>query len=143
MLKPLLMAVLVAGFAVPVLAQDGSDLEFSPDQLLRGIVRGIQSENSSAQVGEFAIFPRQRRIVVDVKGTNGKPESVTINRGLDCGPTAGTQVAVLGTLQQGHLQASVPQSLPFSRLLSGNYNLIVHNNTPGSAVVACGHIYLR
>jgi hypothetical protein len=142
MWKLLLLTALTAGCAVPVLAQDGGgEREFSPDQLLRGIVRGIQSENSSAQVGEFVIFPRQRTVVVDVKGTNGKPESVTINRGLDCGPTAGTQVAVLGTLQQGHLQAPVP--LPLSRLLSGNYNLIVHNNTPGSAVVACGHIYLR
>jgi hypothetical protein len=143
MLKTALLATVLAVAAAPAAAQPLllEPPRFTPDQLLHGIVRGLEAENSSGQVGEFVIFPRTRQIAVTLNGTAGKLEAVTINRGGACGPSAGPPVATLGTLRRGRLTAMSP--LPVGRLLSGNYNVVVHNNVPSSAVVACGHVYLR
>jgi len=45
----------------------------------------------------------------------------------------------LGDALHGQLNATSP--LPFDRLMSGNYSIVVHNNTPTSQAVACGEIY--
>jgi hypothetical protein len=131
MLKSALLAAVIAGSAAPALAQ------IAPDQIPVGVVRGIQPLNSSAQVGELVLHAGA--VIVDLKGTHGKPEAVTINRGFDCSTAPGKLVAVLGTLTNGHLAAPAP--LPADRLMSGNYLVVVHNNEPNSAPVACGHLY--
>jgi hypothetical protein len=132
-----LTALLAAALAVPALAQ------IDPNDTGAGLVRGLESMNSSAQVGEVRI---QRgsgtpTLTLDVKGTAGHPEAVTLNRGKDCSALEATPQMVLGSLSNGRLHATSP--LPADRLLSGNYNAVVHNNTPTSRPVACGHIYVR
>ena len=118
MLKAVLTAALLAGLASPALAQT------SLDQNLNGVVRGLESQNTSAQVGE--VMFDSNRLVVDVKGTGGKPEAVTINRGFQCSDQPGPVFARLGMLSNGHLAATA--SISRDRLLSGNYLIVVHNN---------------
>jgi hypothetical protein len=131
----------IAFAAALFLAAGGSAVaQTSLDQQTAGIVRGIQAENSSGQNGEFAIYRGSKSVVIDMKGTRGRAEVVTIERGVACGRGSQESVASLGTLHRGHLNAMAPMSL--KRLLSGSYNLVVHNNTAGSRSVACGHIYL-
>jgi hypothetical protein len=78
-------------------------------------------------------------LVVDVKGTGGKAEAVTINRGFQCSDQPGPVSARLGTLSNGHLAATA--SISRDRLLSGNYLVVVHNNGANSRAVACGQLY--
>ena len=131
MLKSVLVAALLAGAMSPALAQT------SLDQSLTGVVRGLQSQNTSGQVGE--VLFRANGLIVDVKGTGGKPEVLTINRGFQCSDQPGPVVAHLGTLSNGTLSA--PVTLSSDRLLSGNYLVVVHNNGANSAAVACGQLY--
>jgi membrane peptidoglycan carboxypeptidase len=131
MIKAVLAAALLAGLASPALAQTALD------QNLNGIVRGIESQNTSAQVGE--VMFNSNNLVVDVKGTGNKAEAVTINRGFQCSDQPGPVFAVLGMLSNGHLAARA--SISRDRLLSGNYLVVVHNNGAHSRAVACGQLY--
>lgn len=132
MLKFALVAALLAGLASPVIAQTALD------QNLTGVVRGIESQNTSAQVGE--VLFNANSLVVDMKGTGGKSEAVTINRGFQCSDQPGPVSARLGTLSNvGHLAATA--SISRDRLLSGNYLVVVHNNDANSRAVACGQLY--
>ena len=131
MLKSVLIAALLAGVTAPALAQT------SLDQNLNGVVRGLESQNSSGQVGEVLFHARS--LSVDIKGTGGKPEAVTVNRSFQCSDRPGAIVANLGMLSNGKLSASAPISN--DRLLSGNYVVVVHNNGPTARSVACGQLY--
>ena len=138
MLKPLAFAIAVAAAAVvPALAQ------IAPNDTGRGIQRGLSAVNSSAQTGFITVLRSAAgpQIQVTVDGSAGHPESVVLVRGRTC-PEAlqAPNVAVLGTLHAGHLLANSP--LSFDRLMSGNYTVLVRNNTPNSRAVSCGHIYL-
>jgi len=139
MLKHLALAVAVAAAAVaPALAQ------IAPDDTGRGIQRGLTAVNSSAQTGFVTVLNggSAPQIQVTVDGSRGHPEAVTLVRGRTC-PEAlqAPNVAVLGTLHSGRLMATSP--VPFGRLMSGNYSVLVRNNTPDSRPVACGNIYLN
>jgi hypothetical protein len=131
MLKPLLAAALLAACVSQAQAQTALD------QSLNGVVRGIQSQNTSGQVGE--VLFNANTLTVDMKGTNGRAEMVTLNRGFQCSDNPGRVVARLGNLSNGKLTASAPISN--DRLLSGNYLVVVHNNTADSRAVACGQLY--
>ena len=132
MLKSVLIAAIFAGVASPVLAQTALD------QNLKGVVRGLESQNTSAQVGE--VLFNANNLVVDMKGTKGKAEAVTINRGFQCSDQPGPVFARLGMLSNGgHLTATA--TISRDRLLSGNYLIVVHNNSADSRAVACGQLY--
>jgi hypothetical protein len=117
-----------------------ANAQTSLDQKTPGIVRGIQAQNSSGQNGELGIYRTSNQVVVTMNATNGKAEVVTIERGSSCGDAKRANVVSLGALHNGRLQVKAP--MPLGRLLSGNYNLVVHNNDAMSQSVACGHIYL-
>lgn len=110
------------------------------NQSANGIVRGIQSVNASAQVGEVAIYPGRREMIVAMHGSGNPNQAITLNRGFDCADQAGPMTAMLGTVRANG-RARVASPLPPDRLLSGNYNVVVHNNGPRSRPVACGHLY--
>jgi hypothetical protein len=133
MLKPLLAAVLLAACISPAVAQSALD------QSLNGVVRGIQSQNSSGQVGEVLFSANS--LTVEMQGTNGRAEMVTLNRGFQCSDNPGSVFARLGKLSNGRLTALAP--IPNDRMLSGNYLVVVHNNTADSRAVACGQLYRR
>jgi hypothetical protein len=133
---PLVLTACVAAASAPAAAQ------VAPGEPTAGIIRGLQSQNSSAQVGTVSVFPSSKRIVVDVHGANGRNQAVTLNRERRCSDDANAQVAVLGYLApNGRLTATSP--LPSNQLLSGNFSVVVHNNKPGSRPVACGQLFLR
>ncbi len=132
MLKSVIVAALLAGLTAPALAQT------SLDQSLNGVVRGLESQNTSGQVGEVLFHANS--LSVDVKGTGGKPETVTINRSFSCSDQPGPLVARLGTLSNGG-QLSATTTISNDRLLSGNYVIVVHNNGANSRAVACGQLY--
>jgi hypothetical protein len=138
MLKHLALAALVAAAAV---APAGAQI--APNDTGRGIQRGLTAVNSSAQTGMLTVLrvAGSPHIQITVDGSAGHPETVTLVRGRSC-PEAlsAPNVAVLGTLHSGHLMATSP--IPFERLMSGNYTVLVRNNTPASRPVICGHIYL-
>src|SRR5208282_1502712 len=102
MIKSILVAALLAGVTSPALAQTALD------QSLSGVVRGIESQNTSGQVGE--VLFHENGIVVDMKGTGGKAEAVTINRGFQCSDQPGPVTARLGMLSNGTLSATVSMS---------------------------------
>jgi hypothetical protein len=131
MLKPILVAAVLAAVISPALAQS------SLDQNLKGVVRGIESQNTSGQVGEVSF--NSNSLTVDMKGAGGRAEAVTINRGFQCSDQPGPVFARLGNLSNGRLTASAPISN--DRMLSGNYLVVVHNNTAASRAVACGQLY--
>jgi hypothetical protein len=139
MLKRLALAALVTVAAVaPGLAQ------LAPNDTGRGIQRGLTAVNSSAQTGMVTVLRGNGapRLQITVDGAAGHPETVTLVRGRTCPEALGApNVAVLGTLHNGHLTATSP--VPFARLMSGNYTVLVRNNTPESRPVVCGNIYLN
>jgi hypothetical protein len=145
MLKQLAIIAFVAAAAVaPALAQNApSDTGIAPNDTGRGIERGLTAVNSSAQTGMVTILrgAGSPRIQITVDGSRGHAESVTLVRGRTC-PEAlsAPNVAVLGTLHGGQLTATSP--IAFDHLMSGNYTVLVRNNTPDSRPVICGHIYL-
>lgn len=133
-----LTAIMLAALVAPALAQvdtvNGSGA---------GLQRGLETLNSSGQVGMVTIVRRSGAPVLDVnvQGSNGHPEAVTIVRGKDCTALEASPVMPLGLLKGGRLHATSPIS--GDHLLSGNYNVLVHNNTSTSQPVACSHIYIR
>ena len=137
MFKQLLLSgVAAALFVAPAAAQ------IAPNDTGAGVQRGMTAVNSSAQTGMVTVFGRGTpRIQVVIDGSRGKPESVTLVRGRDCPQAlAAPNVTVLGTLHGGRLTAPAPMG--FDRLMSGNYTVLVRNNTPDSRPVSCGHLYL-
>ena len=131
MLKPILVAAMLAAVLSPALAQT------SLDQNLKGVVRGIESQNTSGQVGE--VLFSSNSLTVDMKGAGARPEAVTLNRGFQCSDRPGPVFARLGNLSNGRLTAAAPISN--ARMLSGNYLVVVHNNGADSRAVACGQLY--
>ena len=137
MFKHLLLSVAAAAlFVAPAAAQ------IAPNDSGAGVQRGMTAVNSSAQTGMVTVFGRGRpRIQVVIDGSRGHAESVTLVRGRDCPQAlAARNIAVLGTLRGGRLTATSP--MPMDRLMSGNYTVLVRNNTPESRPVSCGHLYL-
>ncbi len=146
MLKQLAIVAFVAAAAIaPALAQTApGDTGIAPNDTGRGVERGLTAVNSSAQTGMLTILrgSGSPRLQITVDGSRGHAESVTLVRGRTC-PEAlsAPNVAVLGTLHDGHLSATSP--IAFDHLMSGNYSVLVRNNTADSRPVVCGHIYLN
>ena len=67
------------------------------------------------------------------------PLTIVRGRG-NCKELDGRSGVAIGELRDGRLRARSP--LSYDRLVSGNYYVVVHNNTPTSRPVACGNIYL-
>lgn len=135
---PFFTAVLAMALIAPAAAQMG------PNDTGRGISRGLTAMNSSAQVGTLNVSRGAGNpvIVLNVHGAPaGRPETATISRGADCRAADHSAGVVLGQVINGRLRATSP--LPFDRLMSGNYSVVVHNNTAASRAVLCGHLYLN
>jgi len=138
LLRPLFTTLLAIAMIAPAAAQ------MAPNDAGHGIERGLTAMNSSAQVGTLNVSRGTGNpvIVLNVHGAPaGHPETATISRGSDCRMADHSAGTVLGQVVNGHLRATSP--LPFDRLMSGNYSVVVHNNTATSRAVLCGHLYLN
>lgn len=109
-----------------------------------GVERGVQQLNNSGQVGTLNLFRRDpnTRLAVVLHGTTpGRTQSVRIYRGQTCDDTGnGTPTYFLSDMKDG-ASVSVVKA-PITKLLSGNYNVVVFSSTaPGAQATACGHLY--
>ena len=123
-------AAAFAAAAVPVLAQ------IAPSDSGAGVRRGMQDMNFSGQVGSVTVFHTSSGagsiVVLDVQGQpEGKVESASIQRGKSCAPAnfEGQPLFMLNNVRNGRSTTII--KLPESRLLSGNYVVIVHAGDVG------------
>ncbi|MGH7660338.1 MAG: hypothetical protein ACRENA_05380 [Vulcanimicrobiaceae bacterium] len=120
------MAACVGAFVIaslPVLAQ------IAPNDTGAGIRRGMQDMNFSGQVGSVTLYNRSSGtgtlVVIDVQGQpSGKIESASIQRGKDCNNVDPNPVWKLNDVTNG--RSATPVSAAETKLLSGNYVVIVH-----------------
>lgn len=108
-----------------------------------GTQRGVQELNNSGQTGFVTLFTNgaSTRMVTALEGTlPGRVQTVAIQRGKSCDAIQPGIVARSTDLRRGISRGVVP--MPQSRLLSGNYVVVVYStNTPGARQVACGYLY--
>ena len=113
------------------------------DPLGLGTKRGIQTMNSSGQVGEVTLFRRGQRAFVDVSMQGvpaGKVEAVAIHRNRDCDqPVSATPTYPLHDLVHGRSRTLI--DVPVAKLLSGNYSVIVGSKEKTEHFFACGHLF--
>ena len=138
-------AAIVAAFlatALPVLAQ------IAPGDTGAGVKRGVQQQNFSGQVGDVTLHAEgsNTRVVLDIKGADGKTEAAHIHRGKGCEASSEINPAPVWPLKNvvnGHSETTL--DVNEAKLLSGNYVVIVHAGTSMSGsqmrYVACGHLY--
>ena len=85
------------------------------------------------------------RVVLNMKGVPaGRVEATHIHRGKDCDSFDPKPVYPLSNVVRGRSTTVV--NAPESKLLSGNYVIVVHAGTMGKAMahyVACGQLYSR
>ncbi|MEA2718168.1 MAG: hypothetical protein QOJ39_32 [Candidatus Eremiobacteraeota bacterium] len=109
-----------------------------------GVERGVEQVNNSGQVGTVTLFNAGAgtRVVIDLKGTpEGRVQSVRMYRGPSCDDLGTSGPAYfLNDMKNG--RASSVVKAPESKLLSGNYNVVVFSsNQAGARATACGHLY--
>lgn len=108
-----------------------------------GLQRGVMELNNSGQTGFVTLFGHgnMTHMVTALEGTlGGRVQTVAVQRGKTCDAITPGIVARSADLAHGISRGNVPMSQ--SRLLSGNYVVVVYsNNTPGARPVACGQLY--
>jgi hypothetical protein len=108
-----------------------------------GLQRGVMGLNNSGQTGFVTLFEhgKSTRLVTSLEGTMaGRTQMVAVQRGKTCDAITNGIVARSADMVHGISRGEV--NMAQSRLLSGNYVVVVYsNNTPGSRPVACGQLY--
>ncbi len=108
-----------------------------------GLQRGLEAVNNSGQTGFVTLFDhgKMTHVVTALEGTlPGRVQTVAVQRGKSCSAIVPGIVARSADMRKGISRGDV--MMPQSRLVSGNYVVIVYsNNTPGGKPVACGQLY--
>ena len=108
-----------------------------------GLQRGVMELNNSGQTGFVTLFTQgpSTRLVTALEGTlPGRVQTVAIQRGKACDAVTPGIIARTTDMRHGISRGVVP--IAQSRLLSGNYVVVVYsNNSPGGRPVACGQLY--
>jgi len=132
-----------AAFAALLLTTASAYAQSYPGDPGAGTERGIEQVNNSGQVGTATLFNAgtSSRVVVDLKGTEGRVQSVRLYRGPSCDDLGTSGPAYyLTDMKNGRSTSTV--KAPESKLLSGNYNVVVFaSNAAGARATACGHLY--
>lgn len=133
----------VATLIAALLTTAAASAQSYPDAHPGGHQLGMQQVNNSGQVGTVTLYDHgaQTLVVVNAKGTGGRTQAVRIYRGHDCDTDiASKPEAFLNDLKGGSSISTV--KLGYSRLTSGNYNVLVFSSTQkGARAVSCGHLY--
>ena len=131
-----------AALAAALLCSAAASAQSYPDTK-PGFELGVQQVNNSGQAGTVTLFNggSQTRVALQLKGGPSGPQSVRIYRGKDCETDIAEKPAYyLPDSRNGNLVTTVPA--PTSKLLSGNYNVLVFaSNKAGARATACGHLY--
>lgn len=112
--------------AVPVLAQ------IAPSDSGAGVRLGLQDMHATGQVGSVTVYRASSGsgsiVVINVQGMpEGKVESASIQRGKSCAPPNFEQNRVYALNDVRNGRSTTVVNVPESRLLSGNYVVIVHS----------------
>jgi Cu/Zn superoxide dismutase len=132
----------IAALVAALLTTAAAAAQPYPGDTGAGEQRGIEQLNNSGQVGTATLFRRgpSTRVVVELHGTAGAPQSVRIYRGPSCDDLAGKPQYFLTDMRAGRSVSTV--NAPEEKLLSGNYNVVVFSsNQAGAHSTACGHLY--
>jgi len=134
----------VAALAATLLTTAVASAQSYPGDPGVGEQRGIEQVNNSGQVGTATLFNAGAgtRVVVDLKGTPpGRVQSVRIYRGPSCDDLGTSGPAYFLNDMKNGRSSSVVKAAE-SKLLSGNYNVVVFSsNLAGARATACGHLY--
>lgn len=134
----------VAALAAALLTTAVASAQSYPGDPGVGVQRGVEQVNNSGQVGTVTLYNAGAgtRVVVDLHGTmEGRVQSVRLYRGPACDDLGTSGPAYfLNDMKNGHASSVV--KAPESKLLSGNYNVVVFSsNAAGAGATACGHMY--
>ena len=132
----------VAALVAALLTTAVASAQSYPDDPGVGVERGVEQLNNSGQVGTVTLFSRapNTRIVVVIHGAESRAESVRVYRGPSCDDLVTAPTYELVDLKNGLSSSTV--KAPESKLLSGNYNVVVFSSTAaGARATACGHLY--
>jgi len=119
----------------PVLAQ------IAPSDPGAGVLRGIQDQGNSGQVGTVDLFARgaETLVVLDLHGEpRNVSESAHLHRGTSCATLNPAPVFPLSSVRNG--RSSTLVRAPIARLTSGNYVVNVHSASNPKHYVACGEL---
>ena len=143
------MTIRVSAFALALATSLGftaaAVAQIAPDDSGAGTRLGIQEMNNSGQVGSVTLFQReggQKTLVVVrvVSEPTDRREPAHIHRGKDCNDVNPKPAFGLAPVVNGTSRTLV--QYPESRLLSGNYVVIVHAADSQLAhYVSCGQLY--
>ena len=135
---------LIAVAAALSLTAAAASAQSSPGDPGAGTERGVEQVNNSGQVGTVTLFDRGTgtRVLVTLKGTpEGRVQSVRVYRGPSCDDLGGRPQYFLNDMRNGGSNTPIVKA-PQSKLLSGNYNVVVFSsNAAGAQATACGHLY--
>ncbi|GAC1615884.1 MAG: hypothetical protein NVS4B13_09990 [Candidatus Elarobacter sp.] len=134
----------VAALVAALLTTAAASAQSYPGDSGTGTERGIEQVNNSGQVGTVTLFGAGAgtRVVVNLKGTiPGRAQSVRLYRGPSCEDLGtGGPVHYLSDMRNGASSSVV--KAPETKLLSGNYNVVIFSsNQAGARATACGHLY--
>ncbi len=134
----------VAALAAVLLTTAAAVAQSYPGDPGVGVQRGMEQENTSGQVGTATLFSAgaTTRIVVVLQGTQaGRAQSVRIYRGPSC-DDVGTSGPAYFLKDMTNGRSSSVVKAPESKLLSGNYNVVVFSSVQaGARATSCGHLY--
>ena len=133
----------VAALAAALLCSATASAQSYPGDTGRGYLLGIQQVNNSGEVGTVTLFNRGSKtlVAVNINGAPAKAQSVRIYRGRGCDSDIGEKPEYYLNDVRGGSSVSTVQ-IPFARLVSGNYNVMVFSsNQAGAQAAACGHLY--
>ena len=123
--------------AIPVLAQ------IAPGDSGAGVRRGLEDIGITGQAGTVTLFNASAGsgtlVVINLQGQpSNRIESASIQRGKTCHDIEPNPVWMLNDVHNGHSATVVPADE--SKLLSGNYVVIVHaGQLPASAIYGNSH----
>ena len=136
------MKRIAAVVAFSLLAGAVAAAQSYPGDAGAGTERGIEQVNNSGQVGTVTLYRADphTRVALDLKGSDGRAQSVRLYRGPSCDDLATRPTYVLADLRGGTSRSIV--AVGEDKLLSGNYNVVIFSsNRVGAHATACGHLY--
>ena len=117
--------------------------QIAPDDSGAGTQLGLQQINNSGQTGTVTLFRRGDDTLVGIQLVSepvGRLEPVHLQRGKSCDDIDSRPAFGLAPVANGSSRTLV--RYPEDKLLSGNYDVVVHASDNQLAhYVSCGHLY--
>jgi hypothetical protein len=139
------LAPWVLGISCCALVTSAALAQIAPGDTGAGVQRGLQQMNNSGEPGTVTLFSRKHGtetlVVIQVATeATGRTRPASIRRGKDCTDVAAQPAYPLAPVVDRTSRTLV--EAPESKLLSGNYVLVVHAaDNHLEQFTACGQLY--